>query len=135
VFPEPQRAGRLDADSGARAKEARQVADWTKGQPAYQQVADVLRERIRAGVYREGEQLPSYAALMQEFDVSVTVTRSAIAMLRAEGLVSTHQGKGAFVLLGAGDAAPSRDAELAALRRDLDALAGRVAQLEAERSG
>ncbi len=109
------------------------MADWTTGQPAYQQVADVLRDRIRTGVIGEGEQLPSYAALMREFDVSVTVARSAVAVLRSEALVSTHQGKGAFVLPRAADAAAPGRTDLAALRRDLDALADRVAKLEAER--
>lgn len=110
------------------------MADWTKGQPAYQQVADVLREKIRTGEWSEGEQLPSYAELMRQFDVSVTVARSAVATLRAEGLLTTHQGKGAFVLPGAAGAAAPRDAELAALRRDLESLAGRVAMLEADRA-
>lgn len=111
------------------------LTDWTKGQPAYQQVADALRDRIRAGEWAEGDQLPSYSELMQQYDASVTVVRAAVAALRAEGVVSTHQGKGAFLLkrVAAGQAAP-RDAELAALRRDLEALAGRVALLEAERA-
>lgn len=108
------------------------MADWTKGQPAYQQVADALRAKIRAGDLEEGDQLPSYAKLMDDFGVSVTVARSAIAHLRSEGLVSTHQGKGAFVLSGAAKAAGSRDTELVSLRSELEALAARVARLEAK---
>lgn len=72
---------------------------------------------------------------MRDYDVSITVARSAVAQLRTEGLVTTHQGKGAFVLEGAPEAAaPPRDAAIAALRRDLDALAARVAQLEGQRA-
>jgi GntR family transcriptional regulator len=111
------------------------LADWTKGQPAYQQVADALRAKIRAGELGEGDQLPSYAALMDEFGVSVTVARSAIAHLRSEGLVSTHQGKGAFVLPGAAEGAAARDTELTALRSELEALTQRVARLEAKGAG
>jgi DNA-binding GntR family transcriptional regulator len=111
------------------------LADWTKGQPAYQQVADALRAKIRAGDLAEGDQLPSYATLMGEFGVSVTVARSAIAHLRSEGLVSTHQGKGAFVRPGAAGAAASLDTELASLRSELEALAKRVARLEAKGAG
>lgn len=106
------------------------MADWTKGQPAYQQVADTLRRKIRLGEIPVGEQLPSYSELMREYDVSVTVVRSAVASLKAEGLLATHQGKGAFVLPGSATGDVPKDVELAALRRDLDALAGRVAQLE-----
>lgn len=107
------------------------LADWTKGQPAYQQVADDLRRRIRNGDLVDGDQLPSYAVLMREFEVSITVARAAIAALRSEGLLSTHQGKGAFVLPGARANASAPADDLAALRRDLQTLADRVAQLEA----
>ncbi|AEA22306.1 transcriptional regulator, GntR family [Pseudonocardia dioxanivorans CB1190] len=110
------------------------MPDWTRGEPAYLQVAESLRQKIRNGQLEPGDQLPSYAALMRDFDVSITVARSAVGELRAEGLVSTHQGKGAFVLEGAAEAAVPRDATIAALRRDLDALAARVAQLEAEQA-
>jgi GntR family transcriptional regulator len=109
------------------------LPDWTRGEPAYLQVAEALRQQIRSGQLVPGEQLPSYSALMREYDVSITVARSAVSELRSEGLVSTHQGKGAFVLEGAAEAAVPRDATIAALRRDLDALAARVAELEAER--
>lgn len=110
------------------------MADWTRGEPAYLQVAEALRQKIRAGHLRPGDQLPSYSELMREYDVSITVARSAVAQLRTEGLVTTHQGKGAFVLDGARAAAAPRDASVAALRRDLDALAARVAQLESQRA-
>jgi len=111
------------------------VADWTRGEPAYLQVAEVLRQKIRSGEIAPGDQLPSYSALMREYDVSITVARSAVAELRAEGLVTTHQGKGAFVLEGAAEAAVPRDSAIAALRRELEALSNRVARLEQERSG
>src|SRR5215831_16835561 len=72
------------------------MADWT-GRPAYVQVADELRAAIRGGQFAPGSQLHSYEALMRKYDVSVTVIRSAVRELKAEGLVYTHQGKGAFV--------------------------------------
>lgn len=110
------------------------MADWTRGEPAYLQVAEALRQKIRSGELTPGEQLPSYSALMRDYDVSITVARSAVSELRAEGLVSTHQGKGAFVLQGAAEAAVPRDAAIAALRRELTALTERVAHLEGERA-
>ncbi|MGE4005621.1 winged helix-turn-helix domain-containing protein [Pseudonocardia sp.] len=115
-------------------KELCALADWTRGEPAYLQVAEDLRQKIRGGQLQPGEQLPSYSALMRDYDVSITVARSAVGELRAEGLVSTHQGKGAFVLEGASEAAVPRDAVIASLRRDLDALTARVARLESERA-
>src|SRR5437764_11623577 len=72
------------------------MADWS-GRPAYAQVADALRAEIRGGRFQPGSQLPSYEALMKKYGVSITVVRSAVRELKTEGLVYTHQGKGAFV--------------------------------------
>lgn len=120
---------------GPTSREEMRVADWTRGEPAYLQVAEALRQKIRSGELSPGEQLPSYSELMREYDVSITVARSAVAELRAEGLLTTHQGKGAFVLEGAAEAAVPRDAAVAALRRELEALSARVRRLEEERAG
>jgi GntR family transcriptional regulator len=65
--------------------------------PAYRRVADDLRAQIRAGKLPAGTRLPSLPQLGQQFDVSGDVARQAIAVLRAEGLVETRQGAGAFV--------------------------------------
>jgi GntR family transcriptional regulator len=106
------------------------VPDWTKGQPAYKQVAEALRAAIRAGDIKEGDPLPSYAEIQNQHGVSITVAREAIRQLRMEGLVASHQGKGVFVLPGARQAQLPPGDELAALRRDLEALTARVARLE-----
>jgi GntR family transcriptional regulator len=69
----------------------------TRGQPFYAQVADALREDIRAGRYGPGDQLPSERELRERFEVSGNTVRAAIVQLRAEGLVASHQGRGVFV--------------------------------------
>lgn len=99
------------------------VTDWTSARPAYRQLADALRARMTAGEWSEGDQLPSYAELMREHGVSITVARAAVAALRTEGLVATHQGKGAFVLRRP-EAAPDD------LLARIEALEARVARLE-----
>ncbi len=73
------------------------MVDYSSGKPAYQQVADALRSRILDGTLAPGDMLPSERAIMDEFDVSRTVPRMAIRVLSTEGLIDTHQGKGAFV--------------------------------------
>ena len=78
-------------------REVAQVVDYSTGRPAYQQVADALRGRILDGSLAPGDMLPSERAIMDEFDVSRTVPRMAIKVLSTEGLIDTHQGKGAFV--------------------------------------
>jgi GntR family transcriptional regulator len=69
----------------------------TPGQPFYAQVADALREDIRAGRYGPGDRLPSERELVERFKVSKVTARAAIVQLRAEGLVTSHQGRGVFV--------------------------------------
>lgn len=56
-----------------------------------------LTEEIVAGKLAPRTRLPTEQALMVAFGVSRTVVREAIAALRAEGLVETRQGSGAFV--------------------------------------
>lgn len=56
-----------------------------------------LADEIRAGRYAPGERLPTEQALTRAAGVSRTVVREAVAALRAEGLVVTRQGVGAFV--------------------------------------
>jgi DNA-binding FadR family transcriptional regulator len=56
-----------------------------------------LAEEIRGGRLAPGARLPTEQELMREAGVSRTVVREAVAALRAEGLVVTRQGVGAFV--------------------------------------
>lgn len=56
-----------------------------------------LAEQIKSGHLAPGARLPTEQALTQAARVSRTVVREAVAALRAEGLVVTRQGVGAFV--------------------------------------
>jgi len=56
-----------------------------------------LSKEITAGKLPPRTRLPTERALMETYGVSRTVVREAIAALRAEGLVETRQGSGAYV--------------------------------------
>ena len=56
-----------------------------------------LSGEIRSGRLAPGARLPTELALTRAARVSRTVVREAVAALRAEGLVVTRQGVGAFV--------------------------------------
>ncbi len=56
-----------------------------------------LAEQIKSGRLAPGARLPTEHALTRAARVSRTVVREAVAALRAEGLVITRQGVGAFV--------------------------------------
>jgi DNA-binding FadR family transcriptional regulator len=59
---------------------------------------DEMTSRIRNGVYRPGERLPTEPQFMSELGVSRTVVREAVSRLQAAGLVETRHGIGTFVL-------------------------------------
>src|SRR5467141_457278 len=56
-----------------------------------------LAEQIKGGRLTPGARLPTEQELTRAARVSRTVVREAVAALRAEGLVITRQGVGAFV--------------------------------------
>jgi GntR family transcriptional repressor for pyruvate dehydrogenase complex len=56
-----------------------------------------LERRIRSGEYAPGEQLPTEKLLSERFEVSRAVIREAVARLKADGLIESRQGSGAFV--------------------------------------
>lgn len=62
------------------------------------QLADELRKLLESGELKAGDKLPSELDLMETYGVSRTVVREAISSLKAENLISTQQGVGAFVI-------------------------------------
>lgn len=60
-------------------------------------IVETLEGRIARGELAVGAQLPTEARLAEEFAVSRTVVREAMAQLRARGLVEPRQGVGVFV--------------------------------------
>jgi GntR family transcriptional regulator len=65
--------------------------------PLHLAISEQLRDRILAGLYQPGDQLPSESQLMSEFEVSRITARRAIANLTQQGLVTVRRGKGGFV--------------------------------------
>src|SRR5437868_5627294 len=60
-------------------------------------IADALRADIAAGRFAAGARLPAEAALGETFGVSRPIVREAIAQLKADGLLVTRKGSGAYV--------------------------------------
>ncbi len=61
------------------------------------QLVAELRALIDKGTFKPGDKIPSENELMTRYSVSRTVVREAISGLRADGLLETRQGVGAFV--------------------------------------
>lgn len=62
-----------------------------------EEVSTELEARIQRGDYAPSAQLPTEKVLAETFGVSRAVIREAIARLKADGLIETRQGSGAFV--------------------------------------
>lgn len=60
-------------------------------------IAQTLREDIAAGRFPAGARLPAEAALAESFGVSRPIVREAIAQLKADGVLVTRKGAGAYV--------------------------------------
>jgi GntR family transcriptional regulator len=72
--------------------------------PLNVQLAELFRQRIVKGVWKEGEKLPSLDKLVEEFEVARVTVRQAVDRLARDGLVSPERGRGTFVT-----GAPSSD--------------------------
>jgi DNA-binding GntR family transcriptional regulator len=66
-------------------------------EPAYAQLANILRRQIADGAYRPGDQLPSESQLCRRYGISPMTVRRSINLLSDQGVVNTAQGRGTFV--------------------------------------
>jgi GntR family transcriptional regulator len=93
--------------------------------PLYAQIATRLRVAIASGELRADEALPSVRQLAAELRINPATVVQAYRELEDEGLVSTRQGAGTFVLdVNADRRARERAAEARRLARDVVSRAG-----------
>lgn len=65
--------------------------------PLYLQLAEQIAEKISAGEYAVGSQLPNEQSLAQQFGLSNGSVRKALDTLEGKGLLMRQQGRGTFV--------------------------------------
>lgn len=73
------------------------TVDHEAPQPVYQQIAAILRARIKSGELAPDRAIPSETRLMQDYGVARETARKAVRVLVDEGLVYVVQGRGAYV--------------------------------------
>ncbi|NAS22434.1 GntR family transcriptional regulator [Herbidospora sp. NEAU-GS84] len=66
-------------------------------QPLWEQVYDILRERIEAGDFPQGRAIPSINKLLGRVDVAEATLQKALTQLKKEGFLRGRQGRGIFV--------------------------------------
>jgi len=72
--------------------------DFRSGIPIYHQVVDRIKEMIANGHLRPGDQLPTVRALAQELRVNFNTVARAYRILDENGIISTQQGRGTYIL-------------------------------------
>lgn len=68
-----------------------------KDLPTYRKIADELRTLILLGKLRSGEKLKSENELKDQYGTTRVTVRKALALLKADGLLISEQGRGVFV--------------------------------------
>lgn len=71
------------------------VIEFDPHRYVWEQVAEIVEERIRSGEYPPHQRLTE-VALAQEFGVARETVRRALGHLREKGLIVTLLGKGSF---------------------------------------
>ena len=74
-----------------------EAIDRASYEPAYAQLANILRRKVATGEFRPGDQLPSEAMLCRSYQVSPMTVRRTINLLADQSVVSTARGRGTFV--------------------------------------
>ena len=76
--------------------------------PDYQRIAEDIKARVSAGTLSPGDQLPSIRELQRRYGVSAQPVKTALIVLRTEGLVLGRQGRGTFIDSSPTAAGPAR---------------------------
>jgi GntR family transcriptional regulator of arabinose operon len=82
--------------SGVKAAHPEMPVDQEKV-PKYQRIYAELHAAITSGTYREGQRLPSEAALVEQFGASRLTVARALKELQSGGLVIRRAGSGTYV--------------------------------------
>lgn len=74
------------------------VISNTSDLPIYVQIKEQVKEQILSGELEEDEMLPSLRQLAKDLKISVLTTTRAYNELEEEGIITSRQGKGFFVM-------------------------------------
>jgi GntR family transcriptional regulator len=80
-----------------RVPDRRTPIDRNSPVPFYFQLKKLLEDAIASGRWAPGERLPSEPEICEEFQLSRTTVRQALAELESEGLIRKQKGRGTFI--------------------------------------
>ena len=72
--------------------------EFSTVKPVYHQIADWLENEILTGAFKEGERIPSQAAIAQQLHVNPLTAAKGVSILESRGIVERRRrGLGLFV--------------------------------------
>lgn len=71
--------------------------DRKSGVPAYRQVVDQVRQALRLGILRPGDQLPTVRDVVKQIAINPNTVHRAYRDLEAQGLTEGRPGSGTFI--------------------------------------
>lgn len=66
-------------------------------QPLYKEIYNIIRQAILDEKYKPGDRIPSEKEMTERFGISRITSRKVMELLRNDGLITRHQGRGSFV--------------------------------------
>jgi len=71
--------------------------DRKSGVPAYRQVVDQVRQALRLGILRPGDQLPTVRDVVKQIAINPNTVHRAYRDLEAQGLTEGRPGSGTYI--------------------------------------
>lgn len=75
--------------------------------PDYQRIVEDITKRLAVGLLKPGDALPSIAQMAVQYETSQSTVKIALTVLRTQGIVRGHQGKGTYIADAPGESSPS----------------------------
>jgi GntR family transcriptional regulator len=74
--------------------------DFHEREPIYLQIVDQVKSMVASGAMKPGSQLPTVREVAAELRINFNTAARAYRLLHEEGIISTQQGRGTYVLEG-----------------------------------
>lgn len=78
--------------------EPRIVLDFRSGMPIYAQIVEQITRQVLDGTLKVGDQLPTVRQLAADLRINFNTVARAYRILDENGLISTQQGRGTYIL-------------------------------------
>lgn len=72
--------------------------DSRSREPIYSQIVEQVKTQVATGALKPGDQLPTVRQLAADLRVNFNTVARAYRILHADGVISTQQGRGTFIL-------------------------------------